>query len=534
MQSEQWKWIDFIFVLTVVFLVFLFSAWVCFVARGKPDVFDGPLGSVLGSKNLRWIFGGGLFSGAGLVLLRARLFKDSVPTRATLVVPALSAVAAVAGVLLSYISPASYTITAKFTIVDVPLVTSSGKPDPQYLWLSETSPLKGQELRPLPASSPRNYPTSEILIGSNEFSYTLGERIIKTNYARVVEPEFSLEGSYQVQSKDDKKVAEIKVQCKPTLGQTAACELISCQGISKDSCPNDHSVRSTLHGFHLEPPVYAKEEVARGKRSGWVIPTLKTIEDLPPKDRPSYTKFDFYFKPRTTFAQSDRYYFSIRANGTDIYIDGVDPENDPHPLKRNEWNDITFGLENLDFTGSSNGEENLEITLTFLQNGQTVGEEHVPLRHYIALRSAKGEQGETAGVEYKWDATFNVSVSDPWEVFMESSCDMDQLNRDQNAFNQRAELEDPAFLYGGRQAVLRLRPKWPEMNNSFSGIAVGYKLSSTSPSQIKFTFDRAEALSLLAWANRNPALRKYKPILFDRLHPPPTDAKNNSLTCGAK
>jgi len=288
---------------------------------------------------------------------------------------------------------------------------------------------------------------------------------------------------------------------------------VSCENITFDGCPaatGSHFFLPSL--FYPETVAYAASNADSVRRPGWVVPSLKTLAGMADNERPGYTKFDFSFKPGSAVSGADRYYVALSADGKNIFTDGIFPEDMTYPLRANEWNDVAFGMENLDFTGNTDGTESIAITVTFLRNGQKIASETVS-RPYIALRDAPEVDGHSQNFDSKWSGNYVSSdVADRYEIFTGSSIDEASNKAWRDAFNPR---KLPIVLKPGMTvtAVMRLRPPWPEKHNPNYGTALGYQLPTE---QIKFTFSAADSTPLCRWAEANLKVPKNQLGVYDQ------------------
>jgi hypothetical protein len=521
-KSGAWKPIDLLFVLGIALFFSLAFAWAYSAEKGSSGVFDHFFALFpvqMDAKALKWIFStGGILGGAGLIAFRHWLFDESLPGSALVLTLALT-VAMTFGLVWGLHSgdpglSAAFGMPAQFNLeIDDNADNASGTAE---YWVEGPEPAPGLNQQPLQAGQgARHYLVNETLLNSGLIIlHYIGHYVKEPEYVSNVQHEFTIQGKYSLDPHLAGKNSAISIKCqRDHLDEPGTCQAVACENITFDGCPATTGILShPLSIFPSETVAYAASNSDSGRRPGWLVPSLKTLAGMADNVRPGYTKFDFSFKPGSAVSGADRYYVSLSADGKNIFTDGIFPEEMTYALRPNEWNDFTFGLENLDFTGNNDGIETIAMTVTFVRNGQKIASETVT-RPYIALRDAPEVDGHSQNFDSKWSGNYMPSdVADRYEIFTGSSVDEASNKAWRDGFNPR---KLPIVLKPGMtvRAVMRLRPPWPEKHNPNYGTALGYQLPTE---QIKFTFSAADSTPLCSWAESNLKVPKNQLGVYDQ------------------
>jgi hypothetical protein len=247
---------------------------------------------------------------------------------------------------------------------------------------------------------------------------------------------------------------------------------------------------ATAHAQESRPSPTVGHEERR-----WLVPSLLTLRRL--KGTPKavgYSEFALTSGPLAMPGVNGLGY-AIRVNGTPVHIDGWPPEAHRKAFDPGQGLHLEFGLENLDFSGTHAGEEQIDVTLEFLQDKRPVRTAVVPLR-YVALRDAAECPVKAADdLTIRWQAQY---VSAPHE-------DVDQIflndrNDETQAQQKKTSIDGRKLLLRGRDGVPKelvavVRP--PLAPNPSYGLNLGLRQAT---GQVEFTFDTATAKHLLAEA----------------------------------
>jgi hypothetical protein len=246
----------------------------------------------------------------------------------------------------------------------------------------------------------------------------------------------------------------------------------------------------------LLPVVYAASaEQAREPR--WVVPSLDTLDKMTDRERVGYTRFYVSFTPAGQAASADQYYYVVRVNDKTIFIDGFSPEKFIYPLQKGTTNWISFGLENLNFTGQYEGFEKLQLTIVFL-NGESEVYRQELQRNYVALRDAPEVTIDSPIGAFHWNGKYVVPKNeDKYEVLLASANCGDPVQREciDRTMNAKVHFDQGGLKFNDKPIVMVVRP--PLRIPPSYGLALG-QIQPTS--QVQFTFSEDEAKRLCHWA----------------------------------
>jgi hypothetical protein len=268
------------------------------------------------------------------------------------------------------------------------------------------------------------------------------------------------------------------------------CAVGSACSISRDDLgwarPDDSQCKSALKrsAFGFGTVVYAQTPALKAQ-AGWRVPSLATLSGMKGRSV-GYTRFSIASDSLKSLGPVDSFVYLIRVNGTPIYVDGATPDDMLEPVASSGRFLFEFGLENLNFSGSDNGCERLDVSLSFRSRTRTVRTVALS-RKYAALRDADPVTIATDGLTFVWNARYVKPESgkeDNVEVFVASGTSAPGITR------TKSRLDAAGLRFRGSRIVGVMRP--PLNNSSFSLLA-----GLAQPSgQIKFTFDQATANAL--------------------------------------
>src|ERR1035441_8346942 len=120
--------------------------------------------------------------------------------------------------------------------------------------------------------------------------------------------------------------------------------------------------------------------------------------------------------------EADRYYFALRVNDQPIYIGGLSPGLTKEQLHQGVPNHISFGLENLNFTGEYDGYEKLALRVYFLKQDTVLYYQDLN-REYIALRDAAPIAPlQTAAGTFQWTGKYIKPMNEnKYEILLSSA-----------------------------------------------------------------------------------------------------------------
>jgi hypothetical protein len=163
--------------------------------------------------------------------------------------------------------------------------------------------------------------------------------------------------------------------------------------------------------------------------------------------------------------------------------------------------DFSFAIENLDFSGTDNGCENIQLGLEFLDGDNPIHRVQLN-RKYAALRDPIAESVKAGDQTFKWTGQYvKPKKEDTSEVFALSTPDLKE------AMELKRRLDQAGQVFSGMPVVAVLRPP---LNSDKFGVVIGVRQPS---GQVKFTFDRTTAAQIKQWAQN---LHKTTPKLLHR------------------
>lgn len=233
----------------------------------------------------------------------------------------------------------------------------------------------------------------------------------------------------------------------------------------------------------------------------WVVPALKTLRDRADQERASgvaYTEFSIEtVDPLPATPDAEAVWLALKVNGVDALIDGVEAPYRAFAAKPGTRLTVSFGLQNLGFSGASGGCEVLEATLTFVKYGKPVAEPFHLKRTYVALRDAEEVTMAVRSRAFRWTGVYRSPAAKfDNEVFVGSilfpsdgkAGAMEQARLE--AVQRKRSIDDLQLTFDSRKVVGVVRPP---LRESAFGVALGL----VEPSgQIRFILTRAEATRL--------------------------------------
>ncbi len=203
--------------------------------------------------------------------------------------------------------------------------------------------------------------------------------------------------------------------------------------------------------------------------------------------RAGYTEFSIKANPVPGLEAADRFRYEIIANGASLSVDGWPPEDMLKEFDASQGLDFSFGMENLSFSGSDRGCENIGVVLEFRKGSQLVKKIQLQ-RQYAALRDAVPEVQSVEGVKFTWTGAYvKPKNEDRAEVFVITTSDANK------ALQVKSHIDGAKLSYQGMSVVGVIRPPLNEKN---FGIVVGLVQPS---GQVKFTFDTTYVQQLRNW-----------------------------------
>lgn len=221
---------------------------------------------------------------------------------------------------------------------------------------------------------------------------------------------------------------------------------------------------------------------------GWITPSLDTLKENYQKQQNTYVEFVVAAENLRLPDTADAYSYQLTVNKQPVFINGwteaetISAFNPKQPFK------LSFGLQNLDFSGADFGQENLQLTLTFYASGQKVRTDIIN-RNYIALRTVHTISDVINDVLYSWSGQQYFGKNDGFEIFIWSSPNADEIVKRRKKFLDEANLQ-----YQGGKVVAVVRP--PLTQNQNYGLVLGLV---DGAGRIDFTFPKTTATEIATW-----------------------------------
>ena len=228
----------------------------------------------------------------------------------------------------------------------------------------------------------------------------------------------------------------------------------------------------------------------------WVVPSLSTLERQSDAVRPGYAEFTIESEPLPGLADATELSFAVRSNGVPIYMDGLAHHLDRVPFNGKGGVHLTFALENLGFTGGTDGYEQIEVELRYYA-GKAVIKTALLKLGYVSYRHTLLQSVTDANSEesYQWRALYRpAKVQASYEVVVEHGR-LDWIKGRRALFNAGAK------TYKAQPVVGVIRP--PRTDNPTAGYTAGLKLPT---GQIRSLFSKSEADEICQWVMNDAGL----------------------------
>jgi putative serine esterase DUF676 len=231
----------------------------------------------------------------------------------------------------------------------------------------------------------------------------------------------------------------------------------------------------------------------------WAAPSLATLISLPADHRPGYAEFTVRSSAIAGITGANGVSFQLAVNGVPIYFDGVPPHTEVLPFNSADGVRLTFGVENLGFTGGGDGYERLELEVRYWKD-QTMLKEAKLRRTYVSYRHARPERiVEVSGDTYEWAGYYRpAKVQNRYEVIVAVAQKAENIARLKREFDARKS------KYDGKLVLGVIRP--PREDNPVYGLTLGLKLESQ---QVTASFAEKQARALCRWLANNASAPKW-------------------------
>lgn len=243
------------------------------------------------------------------------------------------------------------------------------------------------------------------------------------------------------------------------------------------------------------PEVIGRAHAQDRRETGsfWAAPSLATLISLPPEHRPGYAEFTVRSDKISGIVGANALSFGLSVNGVPIFFDGVAPHTEVLPFNSADGVRLTFGVENLGFTGGQDGHERLDLELRYWQDGRLL-KTALLKRSYVSYRHAQPEPiGQPGGDAYEWAGHYRpAKVHNRYEVILAVA------QKTENILAIKRQFDGRGKQYEGNPIVGVVRP--PRVDNVVYGLTLGLKLPTE---QVVASFTEAQAKSICRWVMTN-------------------------------
>jgi pimeloyl-ACP methyl ester carboxylesterase len=230
----------------------------------------------------------------------------------------------------------------------------------------------------------------------------------------------------------------------------------------------------------------------------WITPSLTSIAAMDAEDRPGYTEFHIRSGPLQSVGEANRLSFSVTVNGVPIYMDGLPPHRQHSQFRADGGLDLIFAIENLGFTGGTDGFEKIAVELRFY-NADKLLKTVTLERSYISYRNARPRRFDNVdGLgSIEWSGFYRPSKEhESFEVM---------LTFGSAVSGEKSALENRESTYQGQPIVGVLRPG--RVDNGTPGIIFGLRQPT---GQVKSLFTREDADGICRWLKAAPGFENVR------------------------
>ena len=239
---------------------------------------------------------------------------------------------------------------------------------------------------------------------------------------------------------------------------------------------------------------------AQADTQDWAIPSLKVLQERKDLFGIGYT----HFKVEAVDAMNsdfDGYYYDITVNGRKANINGLPGSFRAQSHDFSRPITIEFGLQNLNFSGVNDGCDEISLILSFVKDGEAVGNPVTLRRSYVALRDARVKEVSIEGIQYRWSGKYKRAPKMyDTEVFISSILIAKNLDLEgnkpaiedakNNISRMKHDFDSLGLVFEGHPLVAVIRPPLTQISY---GLAIGM-VEDTQ--QIRFTYDNSMARRL--------------------------------------
>lgn len=247
----------------------------------------------------------------------------------------------------------------------------------------------------------------------------------------------------------------------------------------------------------------------------WAVPSLDTLWRLPAETRPGYTELRIRSTARPGLERADAMSYAVTVNGVSLRMDAVPPHGLRLPFNGRDGVDLVIGIENLGFTGGTDGHELIEIEMRFYQAGTAIASSRIARADYVAYRHAEAiEVSDAAGNRFLWRGFYRpASLEATVSLQLTADESLDPLVAEKAALDRRGKVFD------GHGVIGVLRPGRPQ-DNKHPGLILGLREAG---GKVRSLFSRQGAVRLCQWLAmqkdlpgwmRNPKLFEFPADIF--------------------
>ncbi len=215
----------------------------------------------------------------------------------------------------------------------------------------------------------------------------------------------------------------------------------------------------------------------------WVVPSLETIQKVPPDLRAGYTEFAIHTDKLSGVDKATHFTYGVRVNGVPLNFDGWPPFSNETLFTGSDGLRLAFAIENLGFSGGEDGFEKIEVELRFFDHDKLLRTDILSRDDYVSYRHADPlsltlSQGEKAD----WSGLYRPAKSqDRFEVILATAVKHPEIIQDRTDIERRVD-------YNGDPVIGVVRP--PRADNKSLGLTFGVKLKS---GQVRSVFTKEKA-----------------------------------------
>ncbi len=232
--------------------------------------------------------------------------------------------------------------------------------------------------------------------------------------------------------------------------------------------------------------VVALAEMAPAVRH-WAIPAIEDLVRMPAAERPGYTEFQIRSGRLAGLESATAMTAAIAVNGVPVYIGGHRPHEERFPFNGAAGVDFTFALENLGFTGGTDGYESIAAELKFYAGDELLKTSSLA-RGYVSYRHAKRERITDANGSdpFEWQGFYRPADQNEGYEVMLTWGDYAHVKR------WKAMIDKSGWRIDGNPVVGVIRPR--RRDGIAHGLILGTVLTSNSQVKSLFALDRAKEL----------------------------------------